>query len=935
MNRITALLLPIVFAIALGIGASSADGSERGIVRGKVVDLQTGTPIPAADVTAVGKGWGTMTDPRGMFELSLPPGDYTLRVFHISYEQSLFDGVVVDPKAPLRLEAELRPNEHAIRRIRIEEDEVRSAEAALLRNRRKSTALSDGISAEQIGRASSSDAGDALKRVTGVTVSEDKFVQVRGLGGRYSNTVFNGSKIPSPEPNKSVVPMDLFPAGLLQNVSVSKTFTPDQSGDFAGGSVRIETKDLPRDMTISFSSSVGYNARTTFLKTLGYGGGSLDFFGFDDGARALPGRITSSAGNRAIRERGLYSDVGFTAEEIQAFGRSFANVWSPRSSTAPVDHSYGFSLGNKASLFGLPIGYVYSLNYGNEHKTVTEERNSYRTSVGEDGTAVLSPFTEYEVRRGTNSVLWGQVMNGTLKFSRDHRLILQTMYTRSADNEARIYEGYNADRGTDLRNYRLRFIERGLLTTQFGGRHTVTSLRNSALDWQTSYSRVTRNEPDTREVLYERREGEWIFFDITQSGSRFFFDLEEHEFGSKADWVLPLGPSPTSPSKLKAGFAWSGKNRTFDGRRFRFDQSDGIHESVDLAAEPEEILSEENIAPGLYELRETTRSVDNYEASHDVAAAYVLGDLPLASNLRALGGVRVEHSDQRLTSFDPFGGTALPVATDLRTTDFLPSVNLKYEWDENSSLRSAYSRTVARPDFRELAPFEFTDFIGGRAEIGNPDLNRTLIENYDFRWERYGEGGDLLAITAFFKRFDDPIEQIVQPSATLRVGYENAEWAETHGLEMEWRKNLGAFARRLRRWTLNTNVTVMETSVALRIDGTGVQTSNRRPLQGQSPFVVNAALAYDHDRRGTNATLLVNVFGRRITEVGAQGLPDVYEDSRVQLDFNLKQRIRSNMKLKLSAKNLLDPDHRYVQGNEVYRRYAAGRSVSLGISYER
>ena len=311
----------------------------------------------------------------------------------------------------------------------------------------------------------------------------------------------------------------------------------------------------------------------------------------------------------------------------------------------------------------------------------------------------------------------------------------------------------------------------------------------------------------------------------------------------------------------------------------------------------------------------------------------MLTDFQLSPKWRFVGGIRIENSKQSLISFDPFSITTLPIEVALDNTDLLPGLNLVYKLTDRTNLRTAYSRTVARPDFRELAPFEFTDFIGGRAVSGNPNLKRSNIDNFDLRYETFPRLGELMAVSAFFKKFHDPIEQIIRPTAQLSVTYQNAKAATNYGLEFEFRRRLDAISPTLEPFSVNVNVTLVKSEIDIE-PGVGVQTSDSRALQGQSPYVVNVTLGYDNIDKGLQGNMLYNVFGRRISEVGAQGLPDVYEQPRHQVDFNLKKK-HGKFTYKLSAKNLLDSKALYKQAEGVFREHQAGRSFSIGMSYDR
>lgn len=910
---------------------------EMGKIQGIIVDAETGEPLIGANAVIKDETgapiYGTATNLDGKFTLLAPIGTHSVEVSYVTYATKIITGVEIKTDAPTTLNISLPPEGLQADEIIVTAKSEENSEVSMLVIQQKAAVVTDGISAELMSRSSSSDAGDALKRVTGITVVGGKYVYVRGLGERYSNTQVNGADMPSPEPNRRVVPMDIFPAGLLENIQVSKTFSPDQSGDFSGGSVQVKTRDFPDKFTLSVSASGGYHSQTTFKDAQTYAGGSLDFMGIDDGARDLPDLLKTQAKDQPVRQRGRFSTVGFTAEEVQAFGQSFSNIWQPRNKNAPLNQSFSVSVGNAIGNGNRELGYVASFTYDNSLKNSDENWNTFRITADPSGDQILTPFTSYNVQSTTNSILWGSLFNLSLRLSPLHKISVKTLYNRNTDDEARTYTGFNSDRGTDLLDYRLQYVERGIFTSQLSGEHHFGALFDSNIEWLVNASQATRDEPDNREVLYEMRNGEWTFFDITQSGSRFFFDLVDDAQGAKLDWTLPINGFGGLASKIKFGAKWSAKDRAFDTRRFRFEQSSGIQRSVDLSLDPEEIFVTENIAPGLFQLRETTRATDNYSATQDLWATYLMTDFQVSSKWRFVGGLRIENSKQNLTVFDPFAITAQPIDVALDNTDLLPGLNLVYKLTDRTNLRTAYSRTLARPDFRELAPFEFTDFIGGRAVSGNPDLKRSSIDNFDVRYETFPRLGELMAVSAFYKKFHDPIEQIIRPTAQLSVTYQNAKAATNYGVEFEFRRQLDVVSPTFEPFSVNVNVTLVKSEIDIE-PGLGVQTSDSRALQGQSPYVVNLTLGYDNADKGLQGNLLYNVFGRRISEVGAQGLPDVFEQPRQQVDLNLKKK-HGKLTYKFSAKNLLDSKVLFKQAEGVFREHRAGRSFSLGVSYDR
>ena len=936
---ISSLLLMLGIGFLSGeVGADNHETQQLVKITGTVIDNDTEVPIAAASIRVADTQIRVTTDETGGFSLELPSGTYQIHAsapFYNTYVITDFQVAVGQPAQPLHVK--LTPQVVKLDAIKLPVRLSQSSERGLLEKRMQSSRIEDSISTEEISRLPASSAGDAIKRVTGVSIVGGRYVFVRGLGERYSNTLLNNVEIPSPEPNRRVVPMDIFPASLLASLQTVKTFSPDQPGGFAGGSVQVFTKDFPEELTMSLSMSSGFNTQTTGAEGLTYPGGDFDFLGFDDGARDLPSLVQDQAADLPIRERGRFTPLGFTPAEIQEFGQAFSNVWSPQRQAVPVNQGYKFSLGNSNSVLGKQFGYFGVISYGNSHSYGTQVRNAFRIGLNE----TLSPVTSYQVERSSNEVDWGGVLNTSLRFSPQHQLSLRTLFTHTAEDETRTWEGFNADRNTDLRSSRLRYVERELFSGQVAGTHDFNfgqpepelvpsepQRPDLFMEWRLTYSRASRDEPDTRENIYEDRgDGTFTFRDVTHSGSRFFFDLEDDEYNARVDWKIPI----RTAGLFKFGGLLRDRARTFDARRFRFLPSDQVDATVNLSAPPEVLFQTKNIAPRVFELRESTRATDNYLADHNIYASYLMLDMGIAAKWQFMTGVRLESSAQKVTTYDPFSAAAKPIIAALETLDWLPGLNVTYRLTERMNLRFAASRTITRPDFRELAPFEFTDFVGGRTILGNPELERTQINNYDFRWEVFPQIGGVLAASAFYKRFQKPIEQIVQPQAEVRITYENAEAANNYGLELEARQNLGILTDALRKFSINTNAALISSEVVL--PDIGIQTSSERPLQGQCPYIINISVGFEDPDWGISSAIAYNIFGRRLSEVGNHGVPDVYEQPRGQLDASFSRTVANYFKFSVSAKNLLDPYVHFKQGEESYVRYKLGRAFSFGISY--
>ena len=931
----------LLFVLGMGlvpgeVGADTHETQQVVKVTGTVIDNDTEIPIAEVSIRIVDTQIRVKTDETGAFSLELPSGTYKIHASAPFYNTFVITDFQVSTDAtPAPFEIKMTPQVVKLDAIKLPVRLSQASERGLLEKRMRSSRIEDSISTEEISRLPASSAGEAIKRVTGVSIVGGRYVFVRGLGERYSNTLLNNVEIPSPEPNRRVVPMDIFPASLLASLQTVKTFSPDQPGGFAGGSVQVFTKDFPEELTMSLSMSSGFNTQATGEDGLTYPGGNLDFLGFDDGSRDLPGIVQNRAADLPIRERGRFTPLGFTPEEIQEFGQSFSNVWSPERRQVPINQSYKFSLGNSNKIFGKEFGYLGVISYGNSHSYGTQVRNAFRIGLNE----TLSPVTSYDIERSGNEVEWGSVLNTSLRFSPQHLLSIKTLFTHTAEDETRTWEGFNADRNTDMRSTRLRYVERQLFSGQVAGMHDFNfgepvleeEVKRSdvSMEWRLTYSRASRDEPDTRENIYEDRgDGTYTFRDVTHSGSRFFFDLEDDEYNARFDWKVPLG----AEGLFKFGGLLRDRARTFDVRRFRFLPSDQVDATVNLSDPPEILFQTQNIAPRVFELRESTRSTDNYLADHNIYSSYLMLDLPITTKWQVMTGVRLESSDQTVTTYDPFSATRKAIEANLETLDWLPGMNVTYRLTERMNLRLAASRTITRPDFRELAPFEFTDFVGGRTVLGNPDLERTQIDNFDFRWETFPQIGGILAVSAFYKRFQKPIEQIVQPQAEVRITYENAEGANNYGLELEARQNLGVLTEALRKFSINTNAALISSQVVLPED-VGIQTSSERPLQGQCPYIVNVSIGFEDPNWGISSAIAYNIFGRRLSEVGNHGVPDVYEQPRGQLDASFSRTVANYFKFSVSAKNLLDPDVHFKQGEAPYVRYKLGRAFSFGVSY--
>lgn len=904
-------------------------GQQKTRVTGVVRDEQNAITLPGLPVEVVGTGQTVFTDVDGRYVVDLVPGDYQLKVTMEGYQERLVSVGVPEGGKQITADVGLQMSKFAETVTVTAEtplDAITSTAEAQLIERKNSNVITDNMGSQQMRDNGDSDAAAAMSRVTGLSVVDSQYVFVRGLGERYSNTTLAGAVLPTTEPDKKVVPLDLFPAGLLDSVQVNKSYSPDRSAEFAGGLVQIVPIKLPTRPVMDFAYGVSYFTTAT--------GDSIpmspldgnDVFGYNDGARSLP----SSFPNGKIVRRGIFTpDVGFSPEQITAFGRALdTSQWTPVRKDGAPGQNWGAVFGNR---FG-KLGVVASVTHSYKEQYVREQRSFFRIAEGTE----LEPLSQYDLEYGTQKAQLGIVGNVAYEFAPSHRLSVENFYSHSGRDEGRFFEGPNTDNARFYKNRRLQYIQEGLLSNGLSGEHFFQNLSNSRLDWRVSYARAQRDEPDLREVLYEAtlqanpdgtftRTGPYTLADESQSGFRMFSELTDNSIDAALNWSV-FNTAGERPTQFKFGVNYVERTRDFQSRRFRFipvvlNKTDPPQIQFNNQLEPEEIYTSQHIGTAL-RFNEETRPVDAYDGDQSTTAGYGMLDIALSARSRLVAGARVERFDQQVNTFDPFGLFERTLTTENTNTDFFPAVNFVQALRSNTNLRVSYSATVNRPEFRELAPFEFTDVVGNRAIKGNPDLERALIQNVDARWEFFPGGRGILATSAFFKYFDSPIERVVISGVQPIVTFQNADNARNFGIELEAGHQLHDSV------FVGANYTFVDSKITLLPDQATVQTSSERPLAGQSKNLFN--LTAEYTRGGFSARMLANYFGDRISDVGANQAPDVIEQGRGSLDLIFGQRV-GRFNVRFSVDNVTDSEYLFTQGNEDQRVFKLGRTFQLSF----
>lgn len=901
---------------ALALAASAAGAQGSGELRGRVLDARSGNALPGARVEVVGTDRNAVSGMEGRYLVrQVGPGKHSVRVTALGYADRTVVGVEILAGGP-GLDIALQPAAVAIEGLTVVSASAeRGSVSRALDEQRKAINVSSSISREEIQRGPDDDAAQAVQRVSGVTVEGGKYIFVRGLGERYTTTQLNGARLPSPEPDRRVVPLDLFPAGTLEGITVSKTFTPDQAGDFSGASVNLRTRSFGSPFR-NFSLSLGLNDAVTFQDVLLAPAYGAERLGFASSARNLPAVLADGARN--------LND----AQQAAALSQ-FRNAWTADQATAAPNLSFAGSTGSRLDFGGREITVLGSLSY---QSRVEAQRDGTRATPTLRGTETV-PLAEYGATTGRRSVLWGGVMNFATLVGDRTKLHFNNTYDRTTDNEALSLRGFDEELGTDLDITRLQFVERTVQSNQLVGSHAWD---RHLLDWSTTFSRVTRREPDRSELVYTRErdlatgQSAWAYFGSGSAPtSRAFSDLGEYSVAAQADYTLSLGES--AATRIKLGTLYRFTDRDAQTQSFDFDNVGLSLQERTLPAE--QLFDGQFFQPGQLGMRLRANIFGGtYTAREHLGAGYAMLEHPLTGWLDLVGGGRVEAARIDVTALDVIGGR---VPAGLDDVDLLPALALNARPGGEHAIRLSAARTLSRPEYRELANITYRDHVGSFLVFGNPDLRRALIDNFDARWEMYPSGGEVMSVAVFAKRFRDPIERVVIPATGAPVlSFRNADGARNHGVELELRRRLGFVADPLDAFSFGANATLVRSEVDFGgTDAAQAATSATRPLLGQAPYVVNLSLLYEAPNEAS-ATVLYNSVGERLTEVGLGGIPDAYERPRASLDLAAEYPLPGTGMLRLEAGNLLDSWTEIRQGAVTRLRYRNGRTLSVGLAFQ-
>lgn len=940
--------------------------AQNGFIRGTIFDEISGETLPGVTILINGTTIGTTTDFDGKFNLTCAPGVYSLKISFISYETILLENITVKPKEVTLLDnLLLKEAKIELSAVTITHRVVKNTEASLMALKRKSVTLIDGISAANFRKIGDSDAAASMKRITGVSVEDGKYIFIRGLGDRYTKTILNGVDIPGLDPDRNTLQMDLFPTSVIDNIMVHKTFSADLPADFTGGIVDIETKDFPEEKSSNVSLSMGYNPEMHFNNSyLTYEGGNTDFLGFDDGTRAIP-----AESNIPLFSEVIGNPNGEKAQRYKEILGKFNPTMATTQKNSFMDFGFGISYGNQFIKGTKTWGVNASFSYKNNTKYFENAQEGKYEVISGDPNGRLESTESQIGNYGVNNVLMSGLLGFALKTEKS-KYRINLLHLQNGESKAGIFDYSKSNDGTIFggKQHNLEYNQRSLTNVLINGRHFSEKWE---VNWKVSPTLSLSKDPDIRFTRYKIEDDNFIIG--TESGfpERIWRELQEISLANTIHATREFDFNG-SKSKLMFGGAYTYKSRNYSILNFAINIR-----NVELTGDPNEIFSPENLWPmdgnitdgTTYEVPFIPRNTNKFDANSYNAATFVSWEFSPFNKFKAILGVRAEKFVQRYTGENQLGTIKLNNDEVLNKLDFFPSVNLIYSITEKQNIRLSFSQTIARPSFKELSYAEIFDPISGRTFIGglfrdandlagieywNGKLESSNITNLDLRWEVFQENGQNISVGGFFKDFKKPIE-IVQFS-TMPGAFQprNVGDGQVLGGEVELRQNLNFISSALENINISTNITVSqskikmstteyESRVAYAVAG---QTIDKyRVMAGQAPYIVNAGISYDGGEQGIWKDLefgvYYNVQGKTLLYVGLADRPDIYSLPFHSLNFNLNKSFGKDKKVQVGFKidNILNSKREsvfdsYNATDELFSKNSSGLTYQFRLTYK-
>ena len=923
--------------------------AATGSIEGLVFDKKTGETLVGATIILEGTQTGAVTDFDGHFIIAgIKPGTYNVTVSYISYNPVVFEGVVVVADKKVQLKVDLEEASITIGDVAVTASRRKGSDVSIISAIKSGLIVASGISNQQITRSQDRDASEVVKRVPGITIVDDRFVIVRGLGQRYNSVWLNNSAAPSSESDSRAFSFDIVPSSMLENMMVFKTPAPELPGDFSGGFVKITTKDVPESNLYSFSIGTSFTPGTTLNDIYKYDGGKNDWLGFDDGTRKLPSTFPKD-----LREVGANDQV--------LLGRMLNKNWLAKASTAMPDLRFSYTMAHRFKLRKVIIGEVTSVSYSNTNSSDEVENNNFGVyHFVEDKPGDDFAFKDNVYK---NTVKLGVMHNWSAFLGKGNKIEFRNLFNHIGSTKTTFRSG-TENNYTQIKSYENGFLSRSTYLGQLSGTHSFNE-NKTKIDWIAGYSRATRDEPDLKRIKQFMNEDKasinygryYMVFSsapLPNNAGRIYQNLQENVYTAAANIENTFNVFDINPV-LKAGIYAEKKERNFSARKLGYIVGYKYDNTIEY--QPlDQIFTDANIntTTGII-LTENTDKSDSYTGSNDQIAGYLAFQIPFSAKFSVYAGVRGEKNKQSINSYDRY---QQPITVINDTFNILPSINAIYKFNDKNLVRMAYGKSLNRPEFREIAPFPFYVFEDNALYSGNPSLKNATIHNGEIRYEHYPSENEIISVGLFYKKFFNPIEiKYNRTGSGLEYTYQNAEKAFNYGIEAELRKTLGSSG-----FFEKVSVVLNGALIKSEINFTDKVTENTRPMAGQSPYILNAGIFYrDQEKSRLMVNLLYNVIGKRIYIVGQreqyapEDIPDLYEMPRHLVDFVISKKIGKYAELKFSIKDLLNQSIIYKQNvnatvdlshytggpsdikhfdrDQILRSYKPGSSYSLELGF--
>lgn len=927
---------------------SIAQAQEFGILKGRVFD-KTGEPLIGVNLVLEGTTTGSITDFDGNYTIKAPEGTYNLVVSYISYATRNFESIVIDAnKTKVLPDIILEEEAKTLQEIVVKATVLDNTDNAITRKQQNSTNMMDGISAQSIKRTGDNNVAAAARRITGVSIEGGKYIYVRGLGDRYTKSILNGTEIPGLDPERNAVQLDLFPTNILDNIIVYKNFTPDLPGDFVGGLLDITTKNFPDRLNINFSASYGFNTQTTFNNDfILYNGSKADWFAMGYNKRKLP-----FSKDIKLPNPNNFSITPSQRQEIRDLALSLNNELEAIKMNNFLNQSYSFSLGNQVDKKEATWGYNFAVNYKTDYEFIPEAEYAEIRVLPEDVNKYK--YDTISVQRGSigrQNVLWNTLASAAVKKG-NNSFALQLLHTQNGTKQATSRYDNNIFNVIERAEQNLEYAQKRISNVILSGKHQLKN--NSRLEWANSFSLSSIVEPDLSFTNLVIIDEDSLFQAGGSAGStKLYRFLDEINDNVKIDYTLPFKQWSKMDSKLKVGVSNVFKSRTFSTYSLTLEADPPTDPNlVNVIGGANNILAPENIwnpatDTGYYISSIISSKSDQYTSKIFNTGAYAMLELPLATKLKFVGGLRVEYTNMIYSGADRLTQKEIKNEKVLNAFKFLPSANFVYKATDKMNLRFSYNKTLARPSFKEKSNLVIYDPVIDQNFIGNLDLVITDIHNADIRWEYFFGKGDLFTVSGFYKKFLNPIEiQSFSVSAPNDLIPRNRNEAQVFGVEFELKKSLSFVHSKLENLQIGTNITYVKSMIDISDEEkmkyivVGEEVENTRQMQGQAPYIINAFLNYSNKKSGTELNLSYNVKGKTLSIVSVGNYPYIYEDPFHNLDLRITQSLGKNKQysLTLSAANLIN-DKRILfydflnLENAIYRKFSVGRTFNLGFSW--